>query len=253
MSVQQRRGFSLIELLVVIAIVAILAGMLLPAVGAVKAAAQASSCGSNLRQLGLAAIVYANDNDGLYVAPWIEPTPNTCWDKLLYPLYENAKILFCPGNTLAKSTIGMDFSAFGGPAQLFARRSYSMIGQCTTNAVQQSQVLVWYAGHNAGDPTGSARLSHIDASGTAAWIDQWDRTPCLDGSIPINMLGNWSGAVMGRTDRLTAGHVGKRDNIVFVDGHVESRTQVQTLGPSGTLLGGLPTSAKGMWTITPGD
>lgn len=58
-----RRGFTLIELLVVIGIIAILAGLIYPALGTSKAAARTSACLGNLRQISYALQMYVNDNN----------------------------------------------------------------------------------------------------------------------------------------------------------------------------------------------
>ena len=94
-----RLGFTLIELLVVIAIIAILAGMLLPALGKAKQKAQSIQCISNARQIVVATKMYTDDNNGKHIVTYLFP-PYTkglfTWFQLVQPYLSSTNVLVCP-------------------------------------------------------------------------------------------------------------------------------------------------------------
>jgi len=115
------RAFTLIELLVVIAIIAILAAVLFPVFAQAKAKAKQASCMSNLRQVGLAMMMYINDDDGLMPdrrdlknslpggykpwASWPPSDPRCGWAAEVFAPYIKSKDLFlCPA--IVNSTLG---------------------------------------------------------------------------------------------------------------------------------------------------
>jgi len=113
----KRKGFTLIELLVVIAIIAILAAILFPVFARAREAARATSCRSNLRQIGTAFNMYTSDYD--QTMPVNNPTPSTgdCNSETtrtsyggtvansLQPYVKNTGLFFCPSDSQKASNI----------------------------------------------------------------------------------------------------------------------------------------------------
>ena len=107
-----RRGFTLIELLVVIAIIAILAAILFPVFARAREKARQTSCLSNLKQLGLGVLMYAQDYDQMMTAhrrntaeSFLYPTGldhyNTrlTWYVAIYPYVMNISLYDCPSTS----------------------------------------------------------------------------------------------------------------------------------------------------------
>lgn len=99
------RGFTLIELLVVIAIIAILAAILFPVFARAREAARRSSCLSNLRQIGLACQMYAQDFDERLPVSNHASNPHLRVVNQIMPYMKNHDILYCPGAPRA----GLDY------------------------------------------------------------------------------------------------------------------------------------------------
>ncbi|MFO7947224.1 MAG: DUF1559 domain-containing protein [Armatimonadota bacterium] len=107
---RRKSGFTLIELLVVIAIIAILAAILFPVFARAREKARQASCLSNVKQMGLAAMMYAQDYDETNVPcntvnvsiPYVRPGGDTVtltwgpWFALIQPYAKNPQIFICP-------------------------------------------------------------------------------------------------------------------------------------------------------------
>jgi prepilin-type N-terminal cleavage/methylation domain-containing protein/prepilin-type processing-associated H-X9-DG protein len=152
LTLRNRSAFTLIELLVVIAIIAILAAILFPVFAQAREKARQASCLSNIKQLTLGWIMYAQDYDEQFPSwgwadNWsggnIKPGNNatTLWCNAIYPYVKNSKVYNCPSD--ARGVTAKD--AFGGwfnfdntligfqPALLDAVMSYGASEPITAN------------------------------------------------------------------------------------------------------------------------
>ena len=216
-----KRVFTLIELLVVIAIIAILAAVLLPALGSARDKAHAITCISNERQIGLSVNSYLADNNEYYMIQQTSAYPDgnmRVWSDLLSEAkYINRSSFACPG--------------LKSPAK--TQTNYTPSGMTYTGYGYNFRYLGSYMGISAGDKR-AARMSELRFFSTGYLA--MDTNQGLGTNVGLYRVTDVNSSSPVNNGRPHARH-SRNLNVLYLDGHAESR-KVDLLNPYLTLGSG---------------
>jgi prepilin-type N-terminal cleavage/methylation domain-containing protein/prepilin-type processing-associated H-X9-DG protein len=207
----RRRHFTLIELLVVIAIIAILAAMLLPALAQAREKARQVNCTSNLKQVGLAALMYVNDSVE-YLPPGYGATPtgNGAWHYFIATYLGDDKARECPTTAYYKPY------SYGWNSDLTGSAAIGSIKQPSATVLVGDAARISTPTPNDDDPTTWTAVE------SCHWQMSWK------GPVGSWLPGSCCTAPSGGR-RLHARHLQKA-NFTWLDGHV-SATSGRDLTP----------------------